>query len=347
MSCYKTLQVCLKLHELRVQNYFFYNQTTKIWDRKHRNVTNDTVFSQKNCNFADIMKTTIIKERLQSAFIAILFIAVFLPFGLNHFGWMRWVLLGGIGLIIAISVMVSEFVVEKILHMPNDVSRGSRYIIRRNIRFESLNILLTLTLMCLFLDQFANNDIVDNHLGWRTLGNVIAVNCFTTLVIHVYWRSVYKKRYLIKQLEEAQLLNGMLQERQRKEAHPEPEAQSENPTDNGAVRISGTTKESLEVQPSEVVYATSEGNYVRIYYIKDGSLQNMQIRTSMKNVADLLCRQSYIMQCHRAFVVNLRYVARVDSRNSGITLVMQYGTDSVFVSKQYAAEVKERIKNPF
>ena len=59
------------------------------------------------------MKTTIIKERLQSAFIAILFIAVFLPFGLNHFGWMRWVLLGGIGLIIAISVMVSEFVVGR------------------------------------------------------------------------------------------------------------------------------------------------------------------------------------------------------------------------------------------
>ena len=34
------------------------------------------------------MKTTIIIERLQSALIAILFITVFLPFGLNHFGWM-------------------------------------------------------------------------------------------------------------------------------------------------------------------------------------------------------------------------------------------------------------------
>ena len=66
----------------------------------------------------------------------------------------------------------------------------------------------------------------------------------------------------------------------------------------------------------------------------------------MKNVADLLCRQSYIMQCHRAFIVNLRHVEKVESRNSGIALVMQYGEEAVLVSKQYTAEVKERIKNP-
>ena len=311
------------------------------------NVTNCFSISQKNSTFADNMKTTIIKERLQSAFIAILFISVFLPFGLNHFGWMRLVLLGGIGLIIAFCVLVSELIVEKVLRMANDVSRGSSYIIKRNIWFESLNILLSLIFLCLFLDRFVNNDIVDNHLGWRTIGNVIAVNCFTTVVIHVYWRRVYKKRYLMKQLEEAQLLNGMLQERNRKESIHEPIAQSECKNgDDDLISISGTTKESLEVRPSHFVYATSEGNYVRIYYLKDEQMQSMQIRTSMKNVCDLLCHSSCIMQCHRAFIVNLRHVAKVESRNSGISLAMQYGGDTVFVSKQYSAEVKERIKNP-
>lgn len=75
-------------------------------------------------------------------------------------------------------------------------------------------------------------------------------------------------------------------------------------------------------------------------------MKNMLIRTSMKNVSDLLCCHSYIMQCHRAFIVNLRHVEKVESRNSGIALVMQYGEESVLVSKQYASEVKERIKNP-
>ena len=231
------------------------------------------------------MKTTILKERLQSALIGILFIAVFLPFGLNHFGWMRWVLLGGLGVIIAFSVLVSEYVVEKVFRMPNDISRGSQYIIRRNIRFESINILLGTTLMCLFLDAFANNEVVDNHFGWQTLGSVIAIDCFTTIVIHVYWRSVYKKRYLIRQLEEAQLLNGMLQERQRKETRQQPQQQSEVTAENDdIITISGATKESLDVRPSQVVYATSEGNYVRVHYYNNDSIESMSIRTSMKNV---------------------------------------------------------------
>ena len=163
------------------------------------------------------MKTTIIKERLQSALIATLFISVFLPFGLGHFGWLRLALLCGIGISIAISVLISELAVDKLFRMPNDVSLGSPYIIKRNIIFELINTFLTVSLMCIFLDAFANNDVVDNHFSWATLGSVILINAFTTLVIHIYWRSVYKKRYLIRQLEEAQLLNGVLQERQRKE----------------------------------------------------------------------------------------------------------------------------------
>lgn len=51
-------------------------------------------------------------------------------------------------------------------------------------------------------------------------------------------------------------------------------------------------------------------------------------------------------QCHRAYIVNLRHVAKIENRTSGIALVMQYGDETVLVSKQYSAEVKKRIKNP-
>ena len=213
------------------------------------------------------MKTTIIKERLQSALIAILFITVFLPFGLNYFGWTRWLLLIGLGIIIASSVLFSEFVVDKLFRMPNDITRGSQYIIKRNIRFEAINILLSFVFMTLFLDRFANNDIVDNHFNWITAGSVFAVNCWTTVVIHLYWRNVYKKRYLIRQLEEAQLLNAMLQEGQRTTPVRDAEEETaEKPSDaHGRISISGTTKDSLEIAAADFIYATSEGNYVRIH----------------------------------------------------------------------------------
>ena len=100
------------------------------------------------------MKTTIIKERLLSALIAILFFVVFLPFGLASFGWMRWVLIAGIGIIIAFCVLMSELIVSKLLRMPNDVSLGSPYIIRRNICFESINIFIKCGL----------DDLVSRHI---------------------------------------------------------------------------------------------------------------------------------------------------------------------------------------
>ena len=165
-------------------------------------------------------------------------------------------------------------------------------------------------------------------------------------VPYVYWRSVYKKRYLIRQLEEAQLLNGMLQERQRKETRQQPQQQSEVTADNDdIITISGATRESLEVSPSQVVYATSEGNYVRIHYYNNDSIQSMSIRTSMKNVSELLCSQSYIMQCHRAFIVNLNFVISVSDRNSGYQLQV-FGTDKMIpMSRNNTSAVKEKLRN--
>ena len=290
------------------------------------------------------MNATILKERLQSALIAILLIAIFLPFGLSHFGWMRWVLLAGLGIIVVFSVLASECIVDKVLKMPSNVNLGSRFIIRRNILFEGINIAISATLMTFYLDAYANNHMVQNHIGWATICSVLAINCYTTLIIHFYWRNVYKKRYLSSQLEEAQLLNGMLLERQR-----QLEASIVTPskcTDDESILITGTTKESVEFKASDFIYASSESNYIRIHYLHDSVPREAMIRNSMKNVADTLCRQPAIMQCHRAFIVNLGLVDHVEGRSSGMALVMQHTDQTVPVSKQYAPTIKERIKNP-
>lgn len=293
------------------------------------------------------MRKNIIIERLQSALIGTLFIAVFLPFGLNNFDAMRWPLLAGIGAIIALSVLASELIVEHLFKMPNDISRGSKFIIKRNLFFEAFNIVLQVLLVMLFLDTFACNDIVDNHFGWATFGSAIAVSIYVTIIIHLYWRNVYKKRYLIKQLEEMQLLNGIMLERQRTMTEKKNETGVEDkPADAGRMVINGTTKEHLDIMPSQFIYATSEGNYLHIHYLRDGKHFDMMIRTSMKNAVETLCCHASIMQCHRAYVVNLLMVERIESRNSGIALIMAHCGDVVLVSKQYSAEVKEKIQNP-
>ena len=48
-----------------------------------------------------------IKERLISAVIGTLFIAIFQPFGIIHFGWWRWPLLIGIGILMLLMIVAN------------------------------------------------------------------------------------------------------------------------------------------------------------------------------------------------------------------------------------------------
>ena len=59
-------------HRSRVELLLW--QSAKYVGQKAQKCDEQLFYLTKNCIFADVMKTTIIKERLQSAFIALLFV---------------------------------------------------------------------------------------------------------------------------------------------------------------------------------------------------------------------------------------------------------------------------------
>ncbi|MGN1262988.1 MAG: LytTR family transcriptional regulator DNA-binding domain-containing protein, partial [Prevotella sp.] len=252
----------------------------------------------------------IIKERLVSAFIAILFIAVFQPFGLLHFGLLRWALLAGFSVIIVSSCLFSEVIVAKVFGLDNDVTRGTKYIITRNLIFEGINIFLLTVMFTLYLDRFVNNKIIDNHFSLRTVANVLIVNVFTSIIIHVYWRNLYKKRMVAVQLEEAKRLSGMLEERWRQARLKETIGERGNESQATATRLclSGTTKEKVEMFDTDFLYAESDANYVHIHYMYEGKEKNTMLRSTIKDVAESITGLPDIIRCHRAFIVNLSHV---------------------------------------
>ena len=288
-----------------------------------------------------------IKERLISAAIGTLFIAIFQPFGIIHFGWWRWPLLIGIGMLIAFSCLAVEFVVDKLFKLPNDISRGSRYIMRRNLLFESINVPLLTALLCIYLHYLVNNEHIDNHFGWDTLGSVLLVNAYTTVIIHLYWRNVYKKRIFAMQLEEAQRLNGILAERFRQE-----QMRHNDREDNGCnsgmapLCIEGSTKEKVTVEPRNFLFAESEANYVNVHYLKDNEVKTTMLRSTIKDVADAVCSCSNILRCHRAFIANMQQVHHLEGRSSGFMLVMNHQAGIVPVSKTYQQSVKTQLESP-
>jgi len=295
-----------------------------------------------------------IKEKSISAIIGTLFFAVFQPFGLSLFCTSeRFMITCGLFVVAFASCMTCEGIVNYVLRMPMDTSKEPSYTMKRGIVFQICNIIVLTTYLSLYFDRFASNDVVDNHLSVEhSLGMLVAsIGC--CLFIGLYWRNVYWKRHYAKQLEEAQMLNGVLMERSRLVEVSKQESMTDTSSSKEErIMLEGSTKECVSLLLSDFIFAESEGNYVSIHYMENPSTGSEQtekqtmLRTSMKNVVAILCVNTEIIQCHRAYIVNLRHVQSVEGRSSGIGLKLRHCDTIVPVSKSYVNEVKERIKNP-
>ncbi len=296
------------------------------------------------------------KERLISGLIGSMFIIIFQPFGLLPFGHFRWVLTLGICSCIFGSIFLVECLLTWVFRMPHDPSRGMIYLVRRNLVFQVLNIIGMTASTVFFLDRFCCMEGVDNHLSWSSLFYTLLMYMGCSLMIGLYWRNVFMKRDYHRQLEEAQYLNGILQERERNDVRRQPLASApvaeapvpvaEEAEKDAPLTLSGSTKESLTLLPCDFVYAEAKGNYVSIHYLKEGQAKDILLRCSISQIEEALSIDQNILRCHRAFVVNLKHVSKIENRGSSLQLYFKEVQAFVPVSKTHMPVVKELIVDP-
>lgn len=292
-----------------------------------------------------------IKEKLVSALIGTLFFVVFQPFGISYFDICQKIIIAcGLFVIAFVSCLACEYIIRYVLRMPFDVGRGPSYMMKRGIVFQICNIFILTILLSLYFHFFVSNEEVDNHLSVENCLSMFVACLGACFFIGLYWRNVYWKRHYAKQLEEAQLLNGVLMERARNVLNSfDNQAATThdiNTATNDVITLEGSTKESVSLHLCDFLFAESEGNYVCIHYAEVSEHKQSLVRTTIKDAGAILCIKSHVMQCHRAYIVNLSHVASVESRSSGIGLKLHHCDIVIPVSKSYVNEVKERIKNP-
>lgn len=281
------------------------------------------------------------KERFISALIGIAVLVVFQPFDFPEFGWSRLVYVTGLFLIVTGSAFISEIALRYVFRFPpNDISLGEPMLVRRNIWYQVINwVLITFGLTLWNSASLSGEDAALSWLNFLKVGMMILL---TSVMIGAYWRSVYHGRFLIKELEEAQHLNGILEERQRLMQKYEPQA----PSPSADILLSGATKEKVECSALDFLYAESDGNYVNIHYLNQDKPTRTAIRSSIKDVEEKVEAVSHICRCHRAFIVNLKHVKSVESRSSGFYLMLHHCEALVPVSKTYQQHIKEWLNHP-
>jgi hypothetical protein len=90
--------------------------------------------------------------------------------------------------------------------------------------------------------------------------------------------------------------------------------------------ISQLKKEELRFDPSELIYAESDGNYVDFYLLGNNTVHKETIRNSINNVELQLSGIPWLFRSHRAFIVNLKKVRSKQGNSLGYLLRLD-GTD--------------------
>ena len=161
---------------------------------------------------------------------------------------------------------------------------------------------------------------------------VLILGAFPTVLFAMWNRNIR----LARNLREATALNLRLSQK--------PEAEETPPA---TLVFSGGTKETLEMDARSFLYAESEGNYVRLHYLspKDNRPVSKLLRLTMKQAEAVVASAPFIVRCHRAFLVNLHQVSKVDGNSQGYRLRLEGCAEEVPVSRGYAKSVKALIES--
>ena len=159
---------------------------------------------------------------------------------------------------------------------------------------------------------------------------VLILGAFPTVLFAMWNRNIR----LARNLREATELNLRLSQKS--------EAEETLPA---TLVFSGGTREMLELDARSFLYAESEGNYVRLHYLShnDSRPVSKLLRLTMKQAEAAVASAPFIVRCHRAFLVNLHQVSKVDGNSQGYRLRLEGCAEEVPVSRGYAKDVKNRL----
>jgi hypothetical protein len=99
--------------------------------------------------------------------------------------------------------------------------------------------------------------------------------------------------------------------------------------------ISKLKKEQLSFNPGQLLYATSDGNYVLFYLNRNNKIEKEIIRNSISDIEQQLSHIPYFMRTHRAFIVNVKEVRMKKGSTLGYRLKISGIDAEIPVSRSY------------
>lgn len=291
----------------------------------------------------------LLRENMMAGALVFLLLQLILPFNIDEIHEYRLVYLLAMGVITMASGLIAGIFVTYVLKMPMDPKLPLKIVHRNSLFHYLVNIPLLAAALVTFSAYFFFGDV---SIAWIEDGHFtlehykLFLYYVSSTGIFMYLGTYVRNRnwHLKYKYEEVSAINALLEQRQQ-----ELQMQEEGVGENGNTQVSvctikGSTSQSvLEVNPQDILFVESMSNYADVWYIEGDQTSHKTMRITLKQINESLAAERYLVQCHRAFIVNLNFVIAMSNRNTGYQLQL-FGTDKqIPVSRTYTPQVKERL----
>lgn len=289
---------------------------------------------------------TNVKDSFYIAVAAVVVLALFQPFNIDEVeGRMLFIL--GEGLCVFICTLI-VYVIESFFPLRRKLMNNQTqklFILNMIVHYAIFTPLLS-AVLCTFNMWYQHYPLTYawlNEQGHFTLYYFFMM-CFWVSTIGVFimiWQYYrFRTSRLQEELVDVRAINALLEARQQQIADAAPETTAEE--QRHPITIQGNSQNAyLEVVPNDIIYIESMSNYADIAYIEDGNTLHATLRITLKQLREQLQQTECLVQCHRAFIVNLNLVRSLSVRSAGTYELDLFGSDKrIPVSRANADAMK-------
>jgi len=256
-----------------------------------------------------------------------LFLVTFQPFGLHGFSHeYKHLLLIGFGGVTLVMLALNMYLMPWILPK---FYREENWTVGREMIFLIV-VVLTISVGNYFYS------VIFGIAQWVGLYGLIVFVGFTfaIAVVPIILILSYSHNQMLKRhLESAGRVSQFL---------PDPEKAR---TSDTSFRISSeNSQHEITARTGQVICIESEGNYVAVHIAKEGSIVRETLRNTMKSIEDQLGEMDVFFRCHRAFMVNLEQIEKVEGNSQGYRITLRYLDQQVPVSRSYIRRFQEALE---
>jgi DNA-binding LytR/AlgR family response regulator len=102
-------------------------------------------------------------------------------------------------------------------------------------------------------------------------------------------------------------------------------------------------KDFIEFYLNDFLFIESSGNYVELYLSESDNIIKKTFRSTIKKSLDFFADTREIIQCHRAFIVNINKIINAKGNSQGLRLSIKNCETEVPVSRGFVNDVKNKI----